>query len=204
MSLFRVSALLLVFIFSLEARSQEAPLAILERAADEMVQFLDNNKAELKKDPTIADEIVRQKLVPLIDIKGLGRRLLKRKVWTKLTASQQRRFVDAFINHLITQYAKGLAEYDGHRFIFKDTKLSSRGNTAWIASELIDKDGNIFNIAYTLKIIKPESQWKVIDVSVEGIKVLQNYREQLKSVDVDQGFDSLLERLESSSATKSR
>lgn len=178
------------------------PDALLKQAANTMIELLEANKQQLLSDEQFAHRIVREQLLPLVDTQGLGKRLLKRKVWRQLSESQKQRFTEAFINHLINTYAKGLANYDGHRFNFIKTEYSTSRQTAWVYSEILSKQREAFSIIYTLKQVDGSSDWKVIDISVEGIKILQNYREQLKTVDVSDGFDALLAKIESAQETK--
>jgi phospholipid transport system substrate-binding protein len=187
----------LLLILPLTAMANGDPESLVREAADKMIALLEENKQQLQSDELLAHNIVREQLLPLIDTEGLGKRLLKRKVWNQLTDIQRKRFTDAFINHLINTYAKGLANYDGHRFHFIKTEYSTTRQTAWVYSEILSKKREAFSIIYTLKQVGNSKDWKVIDVSVEGIKILQNYREQLKTVDVSDGFDVLLAKIES-------
>lgn len=188
----------LIFVSSSVALAASEPDLLLQKAADNMIALLEQNKQLVAQDETYAHSIVRENLVPLVDTKGLGKRLLKRKVWEQLDEVQQTRFTQAFVDHIIKTYAQGLANYNGHRFNFLKTNYSRTGKTAWVYSELLSNNDESFSIIYTLKMIKGEPEWKVVDISVEGVKILQNYREQLKTVDVENGFDALLAKLESS------
>jgi phospholipid transport system substrate-binding protein len=187
----------ILFLVPFSALAETDPEALVRQAADKMIALLEENKERLKTDELLAHAIVREQLLPLIDTQGLGKRLLKRKVWNQLTKQQRNRFTDAFINHLINTYAKGLANYDGHRFNFIKTEYSTSRQTAWVYSEILSKNKEAFSIIYTLKKMETDDDWKVIDVSVEGIKILQNYREQLKTVDVSDSFEALLAKIES-------
>ncbi|WP_144394802.1 MlaC/ttg2D family ABC transporter substrate-binding protein [Pleionea sediminis] len=178
------------------ANAASEPDVLLKNAADNMIALLENNRTQLESDEHFAHQIVRENLVPLVDTKGLGKRVLKRKVWDKLDDVQRTRFTDAFVDHIIKTYAQGLNNYDGHTFNFIKTNFSRTRQTAWVYSELVSKESESFSIIYTLKMMEDYDDWKVIDISVEGVKILQNYREQLKSVDVEKGFDALLAKLE--------
>lgn len=194
----RFITLFAILLFGSVANASD-PQELLQQAADNIIELLERNKQQLSVDETLAPTIVRENLLPLVDTLGLGKRLLTRKVWPTLSGSQQQRFTDAFVDHLINTYANGLANYDGHKFHFIKTNYSSSGKTAWVYSELISKQQERFSIIYTLKLMDHYPDWRVVDVSIEGIKILQNYREQLKSVDVSEGFDALLAKIEANS-----
>ncbi len=191
-----------LLIIPLSAFAEAEPDVLLKQAANTMIELLEENKQQLQTDELLAQRIVREQLLPLVDTQGLGKRLLKQKVWAQLSDPQKQRFTEAFINHLINTYAKGLANYDGHKFNFIKTEYSTTRQTAWVYSEILSKQREAFSIIYTLKQIDDNTDWKVIDISVEGIKILQNYREQLKSVDVSEGFDALLAKIESTQDSK--
>lgn len=180
------------------------PQRLLQEIANRMVLILKDNKEQLAKDPNYASQIVRENLLPLIDTDGIGKRLLKRSQWAQLSEEQQVRFNNAFIEHLIQTYAQGLAHYDDHQFVFEQTRFSRTGKTAWVYSELVAKDYEKFDIIYTLKTSDEYQGWKVIDIAVNGIKILQNYREQLKTVDLTDGFDALLAKIEAEQTNLNR
>ncbi len=190
-----ISFLLLSFVFPVYANT-ENPEVLLQQVANRMVDFLELNKEKLETDENLAKQIVRQELLPLIDLDGLGHRLLKRKIWNELSSNQKQRFTNAFVNHLIDTYAKGLAKYDGHQFEFLKTEYTTSETTAYIYSQLKSKDNESYSIIYTMKQVGEELGWRVIDISIEGIKILQNYREQLKSFELSDGFDALLAKIE--------
>ncbi|NVJ49422.1 MAG: ABC transporter substrate-binding protein [Gammaproteobacteria bacterium] len=178
------------------------PQVLLQQVAKKMTIILDANKEQLKINPNLSADIVRENLLPHIDTAGIGKRLIKRAQWNGLSSAQQERFNNAFIEHLIRTYAAGLANYDGHEFVFNKTQFSRSGKTAWVYSELVAKDMETFDIIYTLKLSDEYKGWKVIDIAVNGIKILQNYREQLKSIDINEGFEELLIKIENENSVK--
>ncbi|NVJ59998.1 MAG: ABC transporter substrate-binding protein [Gammaproteobacteria bacterium] len=189
---------LIFFSFAVSANTED-PEKMLRQAASSMTQILDSNPSRIKEDTSFAEQVVRENLLPLIDTQGIGRRLLTTKQWGQLSDDQQKRFNDAFINHLIKTYSSGLSNYDGHRFVFKKTQYNHNRRTAWVNSDIISQDNETFNVLYTLKKSGNYQGWRVVDISVNGIKVLQNYREQLKTVDLTQGFDELILKIEQAS-----
>ena len=191
----------LVFLSTAAAASSDDPELMLRQAATAMTEILQSNQTKIKQDASFAEQVVRENLLPLIDTQGIGRRLLTRKQWNKLSEVQQEKFNNTFINHLIKTYSSGLSNYDGHKFVFKQTQYNRNGRTAWVDSDIIAKDRETFNVLYTLKLSRNYQGWKVVDIAVNGIKVLQNYREQLKTVDVSEGFDELIEKIENAAET---
>ena len=186
---------LLCFSFSLTAGYAETePRQMLETVADNMVKFLDKNKDKLTKDGELAKQLVKKELLPYIDEVMLGKRVLS-KNWKKATPEQQKIFINKFINLVIDTYAKGLAQYDGQTFEFSDTEYSKSGKTARVKSQMKQKSGTPVKIDYLLRKPKGLNEWRVVDVTIEGISMVQSYKNQFGQQISKEGLDSVIEKL---------
>ena len=177
------------------AAEAQDPAQMLKQAADRMVSYLETNKEKLATDEKQAKQLVRKELLPYIDQMGLGRRVLSRRVWDNATQEQRTLFVEKLISLVIDTYAKGLAKYDGERFIFSKAQYTRDKKTARIKSTMEQKNDKPVQINYTLK--KPEGldEWRVIDVSIEGVSMVLTYRSQFRHQIKQDGFEKVLEKL---------
>ncbi len=185
-----------VYLESSEADVSQAKIQ-LESTAKIITEWIDTHKSETEADPTLIDSTVRKFLLPLIDTDGLGRRLLTRDKWNQLSEIEQSSFTEAFLDHLIHTYANGLLLYSGETFLFEEPQINVRKNSIRVESTMFSPDGKQYSIDYTLIYRNNDEQWKVIDISVDGIKIIQNYREQLKGIDTSSGIQPVIDKLRS-------
>jgi len=62
-----------------------------------------------------------------------------------------------------------------------------------VKTRVLDFKNTNVQIDYRLKLIR--GQWKVYDVVVEGVSLVDNYRGQFSSILVNRSFESLLSQL---------
>ena len=188
-------ALLMMVLFSLSSTYAETePRIMLEGVANKLTLFIEKNKEKLKTDPELAKDVVKKELLPYIDEVGLGRRVLG-KNWKNAKPEQQKLFIDNFINLVIDTYAKGLSQYDGQTFKFSETELSKSGKTARVKSEMQQKSNTPVKIDYLLAKPKGLDEWRVVDVTIEGISMVVSYRNQFEQQIEKEGIDSVIKKL---------
>lgn len=178
------------------AHADSDPKAMLESVANKMITFIDSNKQKLSDDENFAKSLVRSELLPYIDQQGLGRRVIVTKVWQDLTASEQQRFIDGFVSLVIDTYASGLSKYDGEQFVFEETTYHNSAKTAYVRSKMASIKDDDVEIHYTLKKPKESNEWRIVDVKIEGVSMVQTYRSQFRSLIKSEGFNAVLAKLE--------
>ncbi len=185
----------ILFTFSIgSALAETDPKAMLQQVADNMISFLKENQSKLAEDESLAKNLVRKELLPYVDEVGLGRRVLA-KHWKEASEDQQKMFVEKFVDLVINTYAKGLSQYDGQEFSFEDTELNEAKTVARVKSEMKQKEGEPVRIDYLLKKPKGLDEWRVIDVSIEGISMVQSYRNQFGAEIKKSSLNDMLDKL---------
>ena len=178
---------LMTFPFSASAQS---PL--------ETIQTQVNKVLEVLRDPALkaesAKETREKKVWTLIDgvfdYTELSKRTLAQH-WKTFTPEQQKEFTQLFGKLLGTVYMDRIMAYTNEKVVFsKATKLSE--DTTEVQSEVVTASKSI-PIHY--RMISKEGSWKVYDVVVEGISLVQNYRSQFRDILSKQSPQDLLKIL---------
>jgi phospholipid transport system substrate-binding protein len=184
------------FLFIFAAYAQADPQLVVKSTSEAMIQELHSNKASLKKDPKIVYNIIHRLLLPHVDIEGMSRSVLGRQVWLGASDSQRAKFVTEFTRLLVRTYAAALATYEDQEVKFNPLRepLSTQ-NRVQIDSIIIQPDGPQIPVSYRLAKIGEE--WKVYDINVDGVSLLQSYRSQFSEQIAHGGLDSLLIKMSS-------
>ena len=133
----------------------------------------------------------------LFDFVELSKRTLGMN-WNKLTMEQRKEFVQLFETVLRNVYVDRITAYTDEQVNFtKELPLSE--NTAEVDSTVVGKSGRV-EINY--RVIKEESGWKVYDVVIEGVSLINNYRTQFREVLANNPPEKLLETLREKSGKK--
>jgi phospholipid transport system substrate-binding protein len=164
-----------------------SPVPMLEQTADQIIDTLEKNKGQLKKNPQFVQRTVREHLLPHIDVQGMARSVLGRNAWTRATPDERGRFTQAFSSLVVRTYASPLAEYSDEKIMFLPERAAPSGRFTRVNSVIIRSNGQKIPLSYSL--VLKQGDWKVYDLSVEGVSLLQSFRTQfgqiLKMTDMD-------------------
>ena len=164
-----------------------APLDTARKSVNEVLDVLRNPKLK-------AEEIKKEKLrviyKSMFDEIEFSKRTLTRN-WNNFTPAQRAEFVNLFEQILENSYADKILGYTNEKVEFyKENKLSD--TQVEVQSKIITSSKEV-PIFY--RMILKEGKWKVYDVVVENISLVQNYRTQFNDILAKDTPDQLLETL---------
>lgn len=188
----------LFYIFVLVVFCQQAmaasPVDILEKAANNVLNELKINKAKIKSKPSYVNRIVHRYIIPNVDVYGMARSVLGRDAWRKASSSQRKSFAHNFVRLVVRSYSRALKDYSGEKVIFSPVRGGYQGKRfVKVFSVIKRSNGPSIPISYSL--VSKRSQWKIYDMSVEGVSLLQSYRSQFAQYLKDNSMDSLIQKL---------
>ncbi|MHC1789326.1 Tgt2/MlaC family protein [Solidesulfovibrio sp.] len=136
---------------------------------------------------------MRAKLIAAIaeifDMKELSRRALGPE-WNKFTPEQQERFVTAFGTLLENTYLDKIESYTDEKVQYLKEQDLGDGK-AEVATTVVG-NGKEIPIAYRLV---DRSGWKVYDVIIEGVSLVQNYRSQFGQILMRESPEALIAKI---------
>jgi phospholipid transport system substrate-binding protein len=167
----------------------DAPQETLQRSVDHVIVLL--------RDPAYKDAAtkpgMRDKLISTIqgifDAKELSRRALAAN-WDKFSADQQERFSKAFLTLLQNTYLDRIESYTDEKVNYLSEKLLA-ADRAEVATSVTSKGRDI---PITYRMLKADA-WKVYDVIIEGVSLVQNYRNQFTQILMKESPDALIDKL---------
>lgn len=169
------NSLLFCLFFLLLAQSASAQSA-LERVK-EKIDAIVTVVAEAKKNQTLEDTATREKLWAqvdtIFDFGSLSRKSLSRN-WLTMNDKEKTEFVGLFRKLLGQAYLKKIEDYDNENIQYLRETSSSPKTTEVFTS--IESNGKQYAINYRLA--QKEGEWKIYDVSIEGVSMVSNYRTQ--------------------------
>lgn len=190
----KILAILMLIIFAPFSNAQEDPSIFLEEVANKMISKVESNKEELKTNTKLAEQLVKDTLLPAIDTEHFAKRTLSSKTWKSLSEDQQKRFITQFIDLVIGNYATGLALYDGQTFKFSKPVFSKTGKSAKVRSSMEQTGSTPIIIDYILSI--DSGHWKITDLTIEGVSMSKSYKSQFLPRINTMGIDAFLAEME--------
>lgn len=156
--------------------AQPSPVPMLENSATNIVSTLKEHKPELKQNHKIIYQAVQRYLLPNVDVNGMSRSVLGRQAWSKASAAEKEEFKQVFTELVIRTYANPLAEYTDEQVKFLPYRSQVDARFARVNSVIIRSNGQNIPLSYSL--VSINNQWKIYDLSVEGVSLLQSFRSQ--------------------------
>lgn len=177
-----------------QAQSQSDPVGLLRYIANNMIAGLKANKATLKSQPQVVYKLAYKYVVPYADLTEMSRRVVPPKVWNNATSAQRMQFQNEFTRILIRTYASGLAAYQDQVVQFYPIRGGYAGKrTVEVNSEIQGGQGQSIRVTYRL--LRNGSVWRLYDMSVEGVSMLDSFREQFADILGQGNMEQLLNRL---------
>ena len=127
----------------------------------------------------------------VFDFKTMGKLVLARN-WKKLDAEQRKEFIQEFKRHLSRNYGSRLDRYQQTDVAIAATRVEPRDDVT-VESKVVG--GQFDGIEMNYRLRAREGTWKVIDVVIEGVSLIANFRSQFKEVMSSGGPEALLEQM---------
>jgi len=131
-----------------------------------------------------------QKIAAVID-DGFDFRSMSQSVlatnWKKATPEERDRFTEFFSQYIEETYRSRIEAYTDEEIIYKDEVI--RGKRA-VVETVIKTDTIEIPINYKLK--ENDGEWFAYDVIVEGVSLINNYRNTFAVIVKNEGMDGLL------------
>jgi phospholipid transport system substrate-binding protein len=124
-------------------------------------------------------------------------RLVLARNWRKLSEPQQAEFVEEFRKHLSLTYGRRLEQIGDERVDIGQARVASNGDVT-VRTTIIGGTADGVVIDYRLRSI--EGDWKAIDVIIEGVSLVSNFRSQTRDIVSSSGTDGLIAKLREKNA----
>lgn len=188
-----VSAIILCLAAQLSLASGNTPQDMIKQTANEVLNKLQQDQAKLKAHPGAIYDLVKSDILPHFDFDRMSSWVLAR-YWRLATAQQRTQFEDQFRNLLVNTYGNTLLRYSGEKISYLPTKLDPQNDTALVRTSLLNGDsGQSIPIDYRL--YDKHGEWKVYDLSIDGVSLISNYRESFAELLQQHGIDGLIQHL---------
>lgn len=148
-----------------------APQLVIQRTSDELQQNL--QKPEYKQDFVKATGLVDKVLETHVDFDRVSILILG-KYWKTATPEQQARFKKEFRTLLVRTYTTAFTEYANWKIRYLPLKAEESSNKVMVRTEILQAGAQPVEVNY--RMVNLNNNWKVYDVLIEGISLIQNYR----------------------------
>lgn len=145
-------------------------------------------KSEAKKQERL--EQLRQVIFPKFDFTEMAKRSLGAN-WQRRSPEEQQEFAKLFTQMVEGAYIENLDSYNGEKVTVTGEKQDQ--GFAQVNSKIVANNGEEYSVDY--KLYQSGNDWKVYDVVIENISIVNNYRSQFNRVIARSSFEDLMRRM---------
>jgi len=169
------------------------PATIVSQATTQILGTLNARRDEFSADPELLRAVVREDLLPLIDL-DYSARLILGKSGRGASPGQISAFSEAMSSVLINRYADGLLAFRSDEQVeVLPMKGQNTEKLTRVRTRIKLENGNFAPVDYAFR--KTEAGWKAFDVTVEGISYVITFRNQIAPRVEADGIDKVTEEI---------
>ena len=196
MSLNRISlwlgtAALALSAFAVQAQAVKSPDALIKEVSSDVLDAVkaDNSIRAGEVQKVIA--LVDAKVMPHVDFQRMTSAAVGR-YWRQATPEQQKRLQEEFKILLVRTYSGALSQVRDQTVQLKPSRSSPEDKEVVVRTEVRGK-GDPIQLDYRLE--RTPSGWKIYDVNVLGVWLVENYRNSFAQEIGANGVDGLIAKL---------
>lgn len=165
------------------------PTDVIRRSTDRVIEIL--RDPTLKEDSELRDQKIWEVVSIRFDFEEMAKRALAVH-WRDRTPQEQKEFVDLFGRLLQRSYSGKLAQYTDEKVEYLGEEIE--GSRAEVRTKLVSK---AMELPIDYRMLKKSSDWRIYDVVIEGVSLVNNYRNQFNRIVVSSGYKELVQRMRS-------
>lgn len=179
------------------AADQTNPYQLMNEAAGKTFTRLKTEQPKIKQDPDYLRQIVREELLPYVQIKYAGALVLGR-YYKDATPAQRDAYFKAFGDYLAQAYGQALALYNGQTYQIAPEQSYADKNIIAIRVTIVDPNGRPpVRLDFQWRKNSRSGDWQAYDMIAEGVSMITTKQNEWSDTLRQKGIDGLTEQLKS-------
>lgn len=183
----------LVLLASARPAAAQTPSQVVDGLASQVIVILKNPQLDSQQKRTEIQNIA----YTAIDFPTLCK-LGPARNWPKFDTAQRQQFEDEFKQHLSMTYGRNVDNYKNEKVQILGERPEQHDDVT-VQTKIL-RGGGPEDVLVDYRLRKMDSQWKIIDVIVEGVSLVSNFRSQFQDIVANGGPDRLLTLLKEKNA----
>ncbi len=176
---------------TVQAQAIKPPDALIKEVSSDVLDAVKADNSIRAGDVQKVIALVDSKVMPYVDFQRMTASAVGR-YWKQATPEQQKRLQDEFKVLLVRTYSGALAQVKDQTVQLKPMRSGPEDTEVVVRSEVRGK-GDPIQLDYRLA--KTASGWKIYDVNVLGVWLVENYRNSFAQEIGTNGVDGLIAKL---------
>ena len=181
-------------------RAETSPYVLMQQASDKLFADIKNNQAKIKKDPNYLRTIVRNDLLPYVQVNYAGSLVLGSH-FKSTTPEQREKFFKAFSDFIEQAYAQVLTAYTDQNIQIEPAKEVGDKNLVSIRVNIMQNSGQApIKLDFKWRKNSKTGEWQAYDMVAEGVSMVVTKQNEWSGILRQQGIDALTAQIQKSAA----
>lgn len=181
-------------------RAETSPYVLMQQASDKLFADIKNNQAKIKKDPNYLRTIVRNDLLPYVQVNYAGSLVLGSH-FKSTTPEQREKFFKAFSDFIEQAYAQVLTAYSDQNIQIEPAKEVGDKNLVSIRVNIMQNGGQApIKLDFKWRKNSKTGEWQAYDMVAEGVSMVVTKQNEWSGILRQQGIDALTAQIQKSAA----
>ena len=181
-------------------RAETSPYVLMQQASDKLFADIKNNQAKIKKDPNYLRTIVRNDLLPYVQVNYAGSLVLGSH-FKSTTPEQREKFFKAFSDFIEQAYAQVLTAYTDQNIQIEPAKEVRDKNLVSIRVNIMQNGGQApIKLDFKWRKNSKTGEWQAYDMVAEGVSMVVTKQNEWSGILRQQGIEALTAQIQKSAA----
>lgn len=182
------------------AMAETSPYVLMQQASDKLFADIKNNQSKIKQNPNYLRTIVRNDLLPYVQVNYAGSLVLGSH-FKSTTPEQREKFFKAFGDFIEQAYAQVLTAYSNQNIQIEPAKEVGDKNLVSIRVNIIQNGGAApIKLDFKWRKNSKTGEWQAYDMVAEGVSMVVTKQNEWSSILRQQGIDALTAQIQKSAA----
>ncbi|NJD61210.1 MAG: ABC transporter substrate-binding protein [Deltaproteobacteria bacterium] len=167
-----------------------SPTGQIRDTIDRVIRILNRPELKAKEKRAARQELLRAEIRPAFDFGEMAKRSLGVH-WRKRTPEERERFTKLYAELLENTYLGRIESYKGERIRYVGESL----DPPYAVVKTVILTSREEEIPLDYRLLLEGDRWRIYDVVIEGISLVNNYRSQFGGILQNSSFDELVKKL---------
>lgn len=166
------------------------PIEKIRQTTDRIIAVLSDHTLEGPENAVKRKRLIREAVDERFYWKGMSRRTLAVH-WARRSEKEKKEFIELFGKLLERTYLDRVESYSGEKVEYEGERIEDE--YALVSVKIRTEQQTEIPVLYRLR--RKQDEWLVYDIVIEGVSLINNYRNQFNSIIIRSSFEQLIEQL---------
>ena len=169
------------------------PDALVKKVTEDVLATVKSDADIKSGSVSKIQSLVESKVLPYVNFQKMTANAVGRN-WSQASPDQQKQIIDEFRQLLIYTYSGALTDVSDQRVEYRPFRADPADTVVQVDTRIVNpRGGEPIQLNYKLE--KAGADWKIVDVNVLGVWLVENYRNSFQQEVSRGGIDGLLKSL---------